>query len=114
MATATKQAAKHNLKAGDLLISSWGYDQTNVDFYEVVGVSASMIRIRKRNSEIKPVLAPGGGSTMSGTISPADGFASEEVLSRRVNPLGGVKIESYAYAYAWDWDQKPKYCSWYA
>ncbi len=26
---------KHDFKAGDILVSSWGYDQTNVDFYQV-------------------------------------------------------------------------------
>ena len=26
-----------NPQIGDIVYSSWGYDQTNVDFYEVVG-----------------------------------------------------------------------------
>jgi hypothetical protein len=29
------------VKVGDVFERSWGYDQTNVDFYEVVSVSAS-------------------------------------------------------------------------
>ena len=29
------------VEVGDIFAASWGYDQTNVDFYEVVGVTAS-------------------------------------------------------------------------
>ena len=29
-------AERDGLKVGDVLRSSWGYDQTNVDYYEVV------------------------------------------------------------------------------
>ena len=28
-------------EVGDVLVSSWGYDQTNVDFWRVVGLTAS-------------------------------------------------------------------------
>lgn len=31
---------------GDILVSSWGYDQTNIDFYQVVGVTAKSVKIR--------------------------------------------------------------------
>ena len=31
---------------GDVLVSSWGYDQTNVDFYRVVGLTASGKSVR--------------------------------------------------------------------
>jgi hypothetical protein len=29
------------VKVGDIFVSSWGWDQTNVDFYEVVGITPS-------------------------------------------------------------------------
>jgi hypothetical protein len=29
------------VKVGDFFVSSWGYDQTNVDFYRVVGITPS-------------------------------------------------------------------------
>lgn len=32
---------------GDLFRSSWGYDQTNIDYYEVVAVSGKMLTLRK-------------------------------------------------------------------
>ena len=34
-----------NLKVGDILTSSWGYDQTNVDFYQVVKLSKCFVEL---------------------------------------------------------------------
>lgn len=34
------------IAVGDIFASSWGYDQTNVDFYEVVGVTPSGKSVR--------------------------------------------------------------------
>jgi hypothetical protein len=34
------------VKPGDVYVSTWGYDQTNVDFYEVVRVTASKAELR--------------------------------------------------------------------
>jgi hypothetical protein len=33
-------------QVGDVLVSSWGYDQTNVDFYRVVSLTASGKSVR--------------------------------------------------------------------
>ena len=37
--TETVQEFAHGVKVGDLFSMSWGYDQTNVDFFQVVKVS---------------------------------------------------------------------------
>lgn len=42
-----KAAWKNPYKVGDIFDSSWGYDQTNVDFFECVGVKGKMLEIRK-------------------------------------------------------------------
>ena len=36
------------MKQGDIFVSSWGYDQTNVDFHEVVKVAAKTEGSAKR------------------------------------------------------------------
>lgn len=33
------------MKQGDIFVRSWGYDQTNVDFYEVVKVAAKTVTL---------------------------------------------------------------------
>lgn len=42
----------HGLKVGDILNNSWGYDQTNVDFFEVVRVTKRCVWIRQLTSSI--------------------------------------------------------------
>lgn len=37
-AKAAEASANHGVKVGDVFRSSWGYDQTNVDYYQVVSV----------------------------------------------------------------------------
>ena len=39
-----KRYQQHTLVVGDVLVSSWGYDQTNVDFYQVVGRTAKTVQ----------------------------------------------------------------------
>lgn len=44
----------HKLAVGTVLYTSWGYEQTNIDFYEVVGlVGKSMVEVRKIAQECK-------------------------------------------------------------
>ena len=43
---------QRNLKVGDILDAQWGYDQTNVDFYQVTGlIGSTMVEVRKIASE---------------------------------------------------------------
>lgn len=48
---AAKKAARENFvnpyKVGDLFYTSWGYDQTNIDFYECVKVGPKSVELRK-------------------------------------------------------------------
>ena len=37
---------KHAIEPGDIYYTSWGYDQTNVDFYEVIAVADRSITVR--------------------------------------------------------------------
>ncbi len=48
------------IKVGDIFVESWGYDQTNVNFYKVVGVT----RAASRSSR-----SPRAGSTAPGTAT---------------------------------------------
>lgn len=35
---------------GDILVSAWGYEQTNITFYQVVGVTSQSVRILEMGS----------------------------------------------------------------
>lgn len=48
--TATPKANKFGVKVGDLFSASWGYDQTNNDFFQVIAlVGESSVRVREVN-----------------------------------------------------------------
>ena len=55
--------AMQHLKLGDIFVSSWGYEQTNVDFYKVTRLTKAMI-------ELSPIPAVSKRET---------GWASDEV-----------------------------------
>lgn len=42
---ANDKAAFEAVKVGDVFYASWGYDQTNVDFYKVVGKTKARIKV---------------------------------------------------------------------
>ena len=43
----------HNVQVGDVFVCSWGYDQTNIDYYQVTRVMGAMVEVREiaRQSE---------------------------------------------------------------
>lgn len=43
--SAARKAWANPLKVGDILYTSWGYDQTNVDFFVVTKVSGKMVTV---------------------------------------------------------------------
>lgn len=75
---------RHELVVGDVIYHSWGYDQTNIDFYEVVAVpSGKTVKIRAIASKI----VSGSHFEMSGQVVAVAGqFTSEDVLLKKVKP----------------------------
>lgn len=95
---AAKRAAGHKLKAGDVLRCSWGYDQTNIDYYEVTRlVGARMVEIRKIGAES----VNDGGLSMTGDCVPRPGHYIGEPMRKAVSDYDGqsVRIASYASAH---------------
>jgi hypothetical protein len=76
-------------KVGDILYSSWGYEQTNREFYQVVAVGNRSLKLRQIGS-----VSVRNTSWCSDEVSPAKGkFVSDEI--HRVNivvSLCGDKI----------------------
>ena len=95
----------HGLQVGDILYSSWGYDQTNIDWYEVVGVpTEKMILVRE----------------IAGKTLRSDGYGSDQVMptpGKYVGPVmkkiptgraGHISVKISDVQTAWKWDGKPK------
>lgn len=58
----------HGLKVGDVLYASWGYDQTNLDFFVIVSATEKTIRIKECTME-KTYESSEGYSSMSRMIA---------------------------------------------
>lgn len=89
---AERMAFKHNYKVGDLFKTCWGYDQTNVEYFECVEVKGAMIVVREISCE-----ATYDGQNMSGRKVPAPGAFKGKPLLRRPNKFG-VRIDKVRHA----------------
>jgi len=92
-AKAARRDAPHGLAVGDVLVASWGYEQTNVDFYQVVRLAgAKSVAIRPIKSEKH------NDGDMTGYAVPLiDQFEGD---ARTVRPTsdGWVRINSHTHA----------------
>lgn len=73
------------LRVGTLLCNSWGYDQTNIDFYEVVSRSASGATVKLRKVASETVKHTGD---MSKNVKPLPGKFVGEAFKKCVGAYG--------------------------
>ena len=105
------------VSVGDIFYNSWGYDQTNVDWYQVTRKTSKTVfmkRIRKNYKE---------DGFMSGNCVPVkDSFVpdAQEFGKRPTRYIRQDGTESediwvaFSYGAGCKWDGKPKYESHYA
>ena len=89
---------KANVKVGDIFTSSWGYEQTNIDFYEVVEVLPNSVKFVALG-ESRNYTGP-----MCGECVPtAERVGPVQTARIRVDNNGDVsfKVRSFANAYPW-------------
>ena len=92
-------AEAEGIKKGDIFVSNWGYDQTNVDFYEVTDVKGKIVVIREIHKQVTP------GSHGSDKVTPLPGRFDGEPMRKRPSYRNGkpsLKMTDYAWAYPWD------------
>lgn len=91
-----------SLKVGTVLVSSWGYDQTNVDFYVVTKVGPKSATIAPCGKE---TIINDGVAMTSKVIADATRLGAERFTKRS---------EKHEHGYLQVWDGRPQYCSHYA
>lgn len=111
VASKAKRSQAHTLKVGDVLYSSWGYDQTNINFYQVTRiVGKQSVEVREINSESKP---EDGFMTAEKRAIKGAFYENEKPRVCRVNGENNtIRLSSYEYAYPDD-GRFHRY-SWYA
>lgn len=103
-----KKNFQHGIKVGDIFYSSWGYDQTNVDWYEVVSApeGTKMVIVREIGGHAV------SSSSGSDKVVPVPGHFVGPPL-RKIPQYGGpggkayLKVTDDHWAHAWD--GKPKH-----
>ena len=89
---------KPKVNVGDIFVCSWGYDQTNIDYYKVMEV---------KNKSV--VVAPIGQDRiytghMQGECNPVPNQVSDKRITKRIISCGdsvSLKMTSYSWAYPW-------------
>jgi hypothetical protein len=89
---AKRDAAPRGLEIGDILYSSWGYDQTNIDYYQVTAlIGEHMVEIREIGSQSEDT------GWLQGKCVPAPNqFVGKPM--RKIAKNGYVRIASYSSA----------------
>ena len=107
--------AEAHFKVGDLLVNSWGYEQTNIDFFVVTAVKGKTIEV----AEVY-------GAQVEGSEY-SHGMACEVVATNEIKPdgkryklrvkagyQGSVSLsQPKSFYYIHKWDGRPQYMSWY-
>lgn len=96
----------HSLQIGDILCSSWGFEQTNIDFYQVINVKGKYIIIREIAEKRSYT------DSMSGKTMPIKDEYIGESLKMKVYLDNKIRLNSYQWAKKWE--GQPKYFSTYA
>tara|TARA_R100001463_G_scaffold33568_1_gene74306 strand:+ start:457 stop:1032 length:576 start_codon:yes stop_codon:yes gene_type:complete len=101
----------HSLKVGDVMVCSWGYDQTNVDFYKVVKlVGKSMVElIGIRSAHVDDTDEAHG---MACKVIPLPDHEYGKPFKKKASSSNRISMTSFSSASLWD--GKPEYKSWYA
>ena len=105
-----ERSKPHTLEVGHILESSWGYDQTNIDFYQVTGI------IGKTMVELRPIAkidaSEGNEPWAQGKCLPDAGNFTGPTFRRKADHNGYVRIDSVSSAHVWD--GKPAHWTAYA
>lgn len=75
-----KRNAPHTVSIGDVFHNSWGWEQTNIDFFQVVKTTKTTVTVRKIEKSTESY----DGRTMSGRVLPLPGnFISEDTETHK-------------------------------
>lgn len=112
-----QKAMNHNFKEGMIIYNSWGYDQTNIDFYQVVESKEKSIKLRK----ICKSYVEDSEGFMSANVKPVENAFIGEPFLKKVNlsvSYNGeisyyIKAEHGCFCHYVN-AESGVYCSWYA
>ena len=105
---AEKAAALETVQKGDIFVASWGWEQTNIDAYQVVEKKGATVALR----EIAVASIEGSEGFMSDRVRPVLNHFIGERFTKRITGRG-INIDDVRYAAPAE-EGKDFYRSWYA
>ena len=94
------------VKVGDIFVSHWGYEQTNVDFYRVVELTKKSLRYVPLKA-LRRYTGPMEGTSLPDlTVKGLDGVTKTALI--RVDYKGEVHFKLTSYSHAWKWGGSPE------
>ena len=105
---AARKEAQENVKKGDIFVATWGWEQTNVDAYQVVAKKGATVTLR----EIALETIEGSEGFMSDRVRPVKNHFIGEAFTKRITGRG-IKINDCQHANPAE-EGKEFYRSWYA
>lgn len=86
---------ENKFQKGDIIVETYSYNGTSVNFYEVVGTTPASVELRELKQE--------GEGNYSGFCWPVAGsYKGESTNKYRLNKNGNPNIDKYTYARAWN------------
>ena len=71
------------VKVGDIFYTSWGYEQTNIDFFEVVAVTEKMATVKPiQSKKTETAFMQGHAEPIQGAYITGSGFYKEVIKTR--------------------------------
>ena len=86
-----------SIEAGDIYYTSWGYDQTNVDFYKVIEVKGQKVTLIEIGSKVVDTF----GLAVDCVVADPEAEKGES-FNKMVSKYGTFNIASYASASKWN------------
>ena len=98
------------IQVGDIFYSSWGYDQTNIDFFQVIEVvGKKTVKLR----EINGLIFNQHEYASYGFIKPLPNeFINDSIIKKRISPYGDIRIDDVRRANKFTEGEKGLYTSW--
>lgn len=103
---AKEKAAK--IQTGTIFYSSWGYDQTNIDFYLCTERKGASVTLQPIGSRV----VDSNARQMTGKVVANPDELIDEPMKKRINKHGGITLNSFSCCSIWD--GQPKSFSSYA
>jgi hypothetical protein len=104
--------AKDHFEIGDIIVNSWGYEQTNIEFYKVISMTAKRIKVQELKKIYTETQFMSGHSIPTEDFKPNGDIYNCTIRSGGYNNSARIVAPKSFYSFS-KWDGRPMYESHY-